>query len=143
MTRFLLSQPSIDPSANNNTAIEEACNNGGNLEIVHLLLADQRVNPADDACIAFDRACQGGNLDIVKLLLGDPRVEPSARNNAAIMLGFEYGQLDVLNYILTHHLDRIKLTKDQAGDIGISLGYNAERTRELWDKEDLSPSLKK
>jgi ankyrin repeat protein len=140
MTRFLLSQPSIDPSANNNTAIEEACNNGGNLEIVHLLLADKRVNPADDACIAFDRACQGGNLDIVKLLLGDPRVEPSARNNAAIMLGFEYGQLDVINYILTHHLDRIKLTKDQAGDIGISLGYNAERTRELWDKEDLSPS---
>jgi ankyrin repeat protein len=141
MTRFLLSQPSVDPSANNNTAIEEACNNGGNLEIVQLLMADKRVNPADETCIAFDRACQGGNLDIVKLLLDDPRVEPSARNNAAIILGFEYGQLDVINYILTHHLDRIKLTKDQAGDIGISLGYNAERTRELWDKEDLPPSL--
>mmetsp|Transcript_30054 Transcript_30054/g.36586 ORF Transcript_30054/g.36586 Transcript_30054/m.36586 type:complete len:214 (+) Transcript_30054:1416-2057(+) len=143
MTRFLLSQPSVNPSANNNTAIEEACNNGGNLEIVQLLMADKRVNPADKKCIAFDRACQGGNLDIVKLLLDDPRVEPSARDNAAIILGFGYGQLDVINYILTHHLDRIKLTKDQAEDIGITLGYSAERTRELWDKENLPPSLKK
>lgn len=143
MTRFLLSQPSVDPSANNNTAIEEACNNGGNLEIFKLLMADKRVNPGDEKCIAFDRACQGGNLEIVKLLLDDPRVEPGARDNAAILLGFEYGQMNVINYILTHHLDRIKLTKDQAGDIGITLGYSAERTRELWDKGDVPPSLKK
>jgi len=143
ITRFLLSHPNVDPSANNNSAIEEACNNGGNIEIAQLLMADKRVNPADEKCIAFDRACQGGNLDIVKLLLDDPRIDPGARDNAAIILGFEYGQMEVVNHILKHHLDRIKLTKDQAEDIGIACGYSAERTRELWDKEDLPPSLKK
>jgi hypothetical protein len=56
----------------------------GHLEVFHLLLTDQRVNPAARDDWAIRRASKNGRLDVVRLLLLDQRVNPAAQDNAAI-----------------------------------------------------------
>ena len=64
-----------------------------NVEVVKLLLADERVDPAAKNNAAFRLAVFKGNEKVVKLLLADRRVDPSADNNYAIRtasyLGYE------------------------------------------------------
>jgi ankyrin repeat protein len=57
----------------------------GYINIVKLLLLDDRVDPgANDNC-AIRLASKNGHLEIVKLLLSDEQVDPSADNNYAII----------------------------------------------------------
>lgn len=64
-----LVKPLVIPSARNNEALSTAAMNG-HLEIVKLLLADRRVNPADTN-YAIILASMDGYSDIVKLLLDE------------------------------------------------------------------------
>lgn len=73
----------VDPSANDNEAIIEACQKHG-YEIIELLLEDPRVDPSARDNEALITACVGRNFPVVRLLLKDIRVDPSARNNEAI-----------------------------------------------------------
>ena len=65
------------PTRGNNFAICWASRNG-HFNIVALLLADRRVNPAADNNFAIRYAAQEGHLAVVELLLKDSRVDPAA-----------------------------------------------------------------
>ena len=64
----------FDPSYNNNEPIRMASMNG-NLEIVKILMSDQRVNPAGYTNGAFWLAYDEGHKDVVELLFNDERVQ--------------------------------------------------------------------
>ena len=65
---YLLADPRVDPSAENNSAIISACVNG-HTKIVELLLHDPRVDPsANDNC-PITWASKEGHTEIVNLLL--------------------------------------------------------------------------
>ena len=74
VVRELLKDSRVDPSADNNYAIQRASKNG-HLEVVRELLKDSRVDPsAYDNC-AIKVAREKGYRDIVRELLKDSRVD--------------------------------------------------------------------
>ncbi len=90
----------MDPSANNNLAMFTACYMGYH-QIVALLLADPRVDPAaNDDNIAIQIASMRGHDKVVILLLADPRVDPSALDNKAIRVACENGHREVVALLL-------------------------------------------
>jgi ankyrin repeat protein len=98
--RLLLTDPRVDPSANNNVAIQQASHNG-HLEVVRLLLTDPRTDPAADDNDAIQWASRNGHLEVVRLLLTDPRTDPAANNNFAIQWASINGHLEVVRLLLT------------------------------------------
>ena len=76
-------QAGVDPSAQDNNAIQRASANG-HLPIVDRLLLDPRVDPSAKNNGAIQVASINGHLPIVDRLLQDARVDPSAKDNAAI-----------------------------------------------------------
>ncbi len=73
---------SIDPSANNNKALMNACTNHNSgsqnfIQIVKLLLEDSRTDPSVHDNYAMNYSVHNGNVEILKLLLQDSRVDPS------------------------------------------------------------------
>ena len=110
MIKLLLQDPRVDPSLNNNSAIDLAIKNN-NIENVKLLLSDSRISLITssnaiqfaimrghlevvklllaDTKVAFDNkylfwAAKSFQIEIVKLLLLDPRVNPSSDSNYLI-----------------------------------------------------------
>lgn len=96
---LLLLDPRVDPSANQNAAIIDACIKG-TLAIVQILLADSRVNPSDQENLAIRMASYKGYTEIVKCLLKDPRVNPSDQNNSALQGACEYGRTEIVRRLL-------------------------------------------
>lgn len=93
-----------DPGANNNVAIRIAAGHG-HFEIVRLLLADPRVDPAanDNKAIKFainGHLAQNACFEVVRLLLADPRVDPSVQNNFLIRIAVERAHTDVVRLLL-------------------------------------------
>jgi hypothetical protein len=99
IVKLLLSDKRVNPSAESNGAIREACREGHS-EIAKLLLSDKQVDPSDENDATMLHACFNHCLDCccptsgsiplllgrsntVKMLLNDRRVEPSAANNEA------------------------------------------------------------
>lgn len=97
--KFLSDRASIDPSENSNKAIGIASENG-HLEIVRLLLADDRVDPSGDANYAIQMASQNGHVEVVRLLLADGRADPSANDNKAIRKAIENEHIKVVKLLL-------------------------------------------
>lgn len=82
--RLLLSNPSfVLYNDEYDSAIGHACDYG-NLEIVKLLLADGRFNPAGQNNYPIIIASASGYPEIVKLFLADSRVDPTTRSNLAL-----------------------------------------------------------
>ena len=98
VTELLLNDPRVDPSDDNNYAIEDASFTG-HTEVVKLLLADPRVNPAAADNYAIRWASQNGHADVVALLLADPRLDPAALNYA-IRGASQEGHADVVKLLL-------------------------------------------
>jgi ankyrin repeat protein len=73
----LLSDSRVDPSAEDNEALEDAACNG-HTEIVKLLLSDSRLDPSAEDNKAIRYAARNGHTEVVKLLLSDSRLEVSA-----------------------------------------------------------------
>ena len=71
----------------------------GHLEVVKLLLADSRVDPAYDDNYAIGMSSENGHLEVVKLLLPDKRVDPTADDNYAIRLASENGHIEVVKLL--------------------------------------------
>jgi hypothetical protein len=97
VVKALLKDERIDPSANENHALEQACM-GMSTEIVKLLLEDKRVNPNDS--LAFKIACAYGCLEIVKLLLSDIRVDPTKDGNIAFQTSFSSCRFGICSFLL-------------------------------------------
>jgi hypothetical protein len=65
---------SIDPSARENLAVQGAARNG-RINVVKLLLQDERVNPAARDNFAVNYAACIGYCDVLEVLLADARVD--------------------------------------------------------------------
>lgn len=96
----------IDPSINNNGAIQDA-SLYGHLQLVNLLLKDERVDSSDLGNDAIIEASARGYLDIVNRLLLDPRVNPETY---PIIGASKNGHIDVVTRLLKD--ERVKPNKD-------------------------------
>ena len=70
-------------------------------EVVRLLLADPRVNPAVNNNYPIRWASGEGHAEVVRLLLNDNRVDPAAYNNYAIGLASRNGHTGVVRLLMT------------------------------------------
>ena len=103
----LLKEGYANPAANDNRSIRYACRNGtsweeaGNvmLDVVRLLLTDERVDPTAQNDYAIRKASEDGLLDVVRLLLEDGRANPAAENNAAVRIAQERGHNDIVELL--------------------------------------------
>ncbi len=100
LIKVLLTNPKVDPTANNNWAIRKASENG-HLKVVKLLLTNPKVDPSayDNYAIRF--ASENGHLKVVEFLLTQLKVDPSVENNAAIQMASQNGHLGVVKLLLT------------------------------------------
>lgn len=127
IVKLALANPRIDPTVENNLALDIACicghvelvklfladpriNPEGAIQracgfsqqhVVRLLLTDSRVNPADEDGVVFTWACERGHLDIVKTLLADPRIDPTMNQNAALTIAV-YNYPELVKLLLTN-----------------------------------------
>ena len=104
----------IDPAANDNEAIKLVCgkNIGNrpasrtgeviNLNVIKVLLEDDRVDPSVEDDLAIRTAAEEGAAHIVELLLKNERVNPAAKNNEAFRQAVRYGHEDTVKILLEH-----------------------------------------
>lgn len=72
----------------------------GNLAIIQLLLADDRVDPNESDCSPFFNAIDNGQVDVLKLLLTDSRIDPAVKNNFAVVKACSKDNLELLQVLL-------------------------------------------
>lgn len=101
--QLLLADPRVDPSRDDNEAIQHAsylrCID---TKIVQLLLADPRVDPSANDNAAIRKASYHKRTEVVQLLLADPRVDPSANDNSAIRKASHFGHTKIVRMLLAH-----------------------------------------
>lgn len=90
----------LDPSVDNNRAIQLACISRRK-DLVQFLLKDPRVNPATNNNYPIRASSREDYTEIVKLLLADPRVNPAADNNNAVVSAAIHGHAEVVKLLLT------------------------------------------
>jgi hypothetical protein len=73
----------------------------GHTGIICLLLADVRLNPADDDNMAIRHAVLRNKLDAVQVLMTDKRVDPSARNNWSLWYAWQSDYKAIARILLT------------------------------------------
>jgi len=88
-----------DPSVDDNFAIKSACDKG-HLEIVKLLLQDERVDPSAGGNSALRWASNYGYIKIVKLLLQDERVDPNAEFSCAIRWAIQNNHKEIVKLLM-------------------------------------------
>ncbi|RKP19318.1 hypothetical protein ROZALSC1DRAFT_29074 [Rozella allomycis CSF55] len=96
---YMATRKLVDPSANDNDAIQQASRNG-HFEVVKTLLEDARVDPSSNANYAIRSASECGHADVVRILLKDPRVDPGIQGNFAIKYASSNGHIDVVKLLL-------------------------------------------
>ena len=106
----LLQQPTVDPSCSgNNTAISIAVINN-HIDVVQLLLADQRVDPTYRYDNLICQAAQRGYTELVEMLLADGRINPTAYQYQAIRDASEKLYSTIVALLLAdHRLDVVQL----------------------------------
>lgn len=70
------------------------------IEVVKLLLKDDRFDPVVDNNYAIRKASEHGHVEVVKLLLQDPRVDPTVDNNYTIKYASKNGYVEVVKLLL-------------------------------------------
>ena len=101
MVDWLLQDPRVDPSEQNNRTIIKA-SKCGHVAVVDKLLQDPRVDPSDQNNCAISWASYYGYVAVVARLLQDPRVDPTANNNEAIRIANQYGHVAVVELLQAH-----------------------------------------
>lgn len=99
-----------DPSIENSFALPHAVSNN-NIEIVKLLLNDERTDPSKTANFAVRIAAGEGFTEIFKLLMEDDRVNPSDWNCDAIVKAARNKHYDIVKILLSNKKIRRKLGK--------------------------------
>ncbi|KKK50667.1 hypothetical protein LCGC14_3122730, partial [marine sediment metagenome] len=77
-----------------------ACGNG-HVDVVRMLLADGRANPADERNRPFRCCVRRGQAAVLALLLADGRVDPTANDNYAVRISVENEHTEVVRLLLT------------------------------------------
>jgi len=118
----------VDPSADDNTAIRWASENG-NLNIIKYLISLDKsygIDPSASVNHAIRIAAFNGHLDIVKYLISLDKsygIDPSASDNTAIRLAAKYGRLDIVKYLMS--LDK-SYKVDPSADDNYAIRYAAQ-----------------
>lgn len=128
----------FDPSLYNNHALRFASQNG-HLEIVRLLINDERVDPSDLENLFLGSVAENGHLEICRLFLKDSRVDPSVDDNFALYSAAENGHLKVVRLLLND--ERV----DPSGDLNHAILKSSENghldvVRLLIEDERVDPS---
>jgi ankyrin repeat protein len=111
----------------------------GHLEIARLLLLDQRVNPAAVDNEAVRNASAKGHLEVVCQLVSDQRVNPAAKDNAAIKSASRNGHLEVVRLLLSDQ--RVNPAADDNQAIRLTSEYGRlEVVRLLLTDQRVDPS---
>ncbi|KAJ3252651.1 hypothetical protein HK103_001352 [Boothiomyces macroporosus] len=95
--RYLIKR--MDPSSYDNGAIIAAAENN-NLEILELLLNDDRVDPIARSNEPIRQAAQKGHYRIVERLMKLKRVNPADKHNEALVNACYFGHLDIVELLL-------------------------------------------
>jgi hypothetical protein len=99
----LLEEPTVNPSLHHNIALRCAVLHG-RTSIVSILLADPRVNPADDnngaLSAVVDTRIEGTGLEIAKMLLDDERVANSEHTHV-LDHAVNSAKLNIVKLLLT------------------------------------------
>lgn len=102
--RLLLADDRVDPNTKDyresKSALIEAVE-GRHLEVLQLLLADPRSDPADYDNELIGIAAWEGNYEAVALLLRDERVDPSDDDNSALRSAISQDRDDVIQLLLS------------------------------------------
>lgn len=89
-----------EPKERYNKAMYTACS-CNQVEVVRLLLDDNRVDAASSGNLPIRWACQNGNVEVVRLLLAaDPRVNPALWDNYPIRSTSKNGFVEVVCLLL-------------------------------------------
>jgi len=134
-------------------SFDYACEKGF-VEIVEMLLADDRVDPTT-GCVLYEEndsiklASHYGQTQVVRLLLKDGRANPAAENNFAIRMASRYGFADIVRLLLAD--ERVDQTADNnfairmAGRFGHVKAYNLLDIRQVFnnfrEQNDLESAL--
>ena len=89
----------VDPSVNDNNAIDIALKKGYT-DLVKVLLQDKRVKSTINKNIFLQKVVENGNIEIVKLLLQDKNVNPGYNNNLAIQIAATCGHTKIVKLLL-------------------------------------------
>eukprot|EP01118_Nematostelium_gracile_P008572 TRINITY_DN2838_c0_g1_i1.p2 TRINITY_DN2838_c0_g1~~TRINITY_DN2838_c0_g1_i1.p2 ORF type:complete len:323 (-),score=81.90 TRINITY_DN2838_c0_g1_i1:33-1001(-) len=156
----------LDPSIRNNALLVWACSHGhmelveillqdervspsgfpfivaaehGRMDIVEKLIQDKRVDPTVDHNQALQRAAKNGHLQIVDRLLQDKRVDPTSRRNLAIRWASQKVHIDVINRLLED--DRVDpVYRTYAIRIACAYGFGNKDIEKLKGK-DITPNV--
>jgi hypothetical protein len=86
----------VDPSADDQSALDGACKNG-HVRVVELLLRDKRVNPAVNHNAALGLAMTSNRAGVVRVLLQDARVRTNESSLYVCMYVWMYGWMSEFN----------------------------------------------
>ncbi|KNC47162.1 ankyrin domain-containing protein [Thecamonas trahens ATCC 50062] len=100
LIRAILRHPLLDPRWLATNMVLTIAAKHGHADVVALLLADDRIDPARHHSAALGSAAEHGHLPVVELLLADGRADPSARDNFAIRWACEAGASGVVEALL-------------------------------------------
>ena len=96
IVKRLLEDSRVDPSCNDNRSLNLAAQKG-HIDIVNLLLDDERLRPDNKA---LEIASYEHRVDVVNRLLKDPRFDPTLNNYAAIEKAAEKENTKVVSILL-------------------------------------------
>lgn len=96
VVRILLQDPRVVP---HDTCLVEASKNGY-ADVVALLLADGRPDPASSGQSAIRKAVSYGRTEVTRLLLQDKRVDPTTHYNDPMRTACFNGNADILRLLL-------------------------------------------
>jgi hypothetical protein len=99
--RQLLSDPTVDPAANDSAALSFAVMYN-RVEVVRMLIADGRADPSSGNNVYIRDAVFNGNAEVARVLLADSRVDPCVYNNWCIRVAIQGDHADILRALLAH-----------------------------------------
>eukprot|EP01127_Copromyxa_protea_P018698 TRINITY_DN5942_c0_g1_i1.p1 TRINITY_DN5942_c0_g1~~TRINITY_DN5942_c0_g1_i1.p1 ORF type:complete len:668 (-),score=42.23 TRINITY_DN5942_c0_g1_i1:77-2080(-) len=99
IVRMLLSDPRVDPTADESMPIQLAAQSGHS-QIVEILLKDGRSDPNRALGNPLVCACAYGDTKVVQMLLADSRVDPTVRDNLPLSRACEQNAIDVVKLLL-------------------------------------------
>ena len=109
MTNLLLNDKRVDPSFDSCCCIELATKYG-HIDIVKLLLKDDRVNIEHN--YSFELAAEYGHINLISLFLEKDITDPSKEANQAIYLAHKEGHFNIADLLWSNEKVKSTLQKD-------------------------------
>ncbi len=137
----LLLQHNPTLNVNSTKALEYACNNC-NINLLMLLILDQRADTSWENSKAFRLACAHNAIHICRLLLEDERIDPSAADDQAFRKACQFGNVELVDLLLQDN--RINpAAKNNFGIRKAAANGHIEVVQKLLSDNRVDPSAKR